>query len=264
MHPAIGVWPILHLSAGELRLTVASHAVVVVVAAVAGAALAVRRARDPVVVAAWAPAVAVAALVGAHGWFRALQGGEGGVWTGGLASVGGIFAAVAVIVVAARSAGLGVLSLLDAYAPAGVLALGIGRIGCFLGGCCYGAPSTLSWAIVVPELGPPARHPLPLYSAALDLLVVAVAVRAPRRDGAATARACIGLGVVRCVLETLRDPGATTVLVPGWLTLPQAAALVLVAAGVVLVARRGQDVVARGSLDRLPLPATQGRSWRAS
>ncbi len=250
------MWPILHLHVGDVRVAVATHALVVVIAAVAGAVLAVRRARDPFVVAAWAPAVAVAALVGAHAWFRGLAGGEGGVWSGGLASVGGIVAALVVIVVAARSAGVGVLSLLDAYAPGGVLALGIGRIGCFLGGCCYGAPAALPWAVVLPELGPPARHPLPLYSAALDLLVVALAVRAPRRDGAATARTCLGLGVARYALETLRDPGATTMLVPGWLTVPQAAALVLVAAGLALVARR--------SLDRIPLPATQGRPWRAS
>src|SRR2546426_6396013 len=36
-------------------------------------------------------------------------------------------------------------------------------------GCCYGCPSAVPWAVVFPDLGPPARHPLQLYSAASDL-----------------------------------------------------------------------------------------------
>src|SRR5215813_451306 len=91
--------------------------------------------------------------------------------------------------------------LLDALAPAGILALAIGRLGCFLGGCCYGRPTALPWGVVFPEVGPPARHPLQLYSAALDLLLVCVLLRSSGPPGVVAARACLGLGVVRFLLE---------------------------------------------------------------
>ena len=171
----------------------------------------------------------VAALAGAHGLFRAMHGGDERFWNGGLASTGGVAAGVIAAWVTAWVARRPLAELLDALAPAGVLALAIGRLGCFLAGCCYGRPSELPWAVVFPELGPPARHPLQLYSAACDLgLVLLLSRRAAA--GAVARRSCVGLGAVRFALEFLRDPTATDMLVDGWLTLPQAAALLLVVA----------------------------------
>jgi phosphatidylglycerol:prolipoprotein diacylglycerol transferase len=43
-----------------------------------------------------------------------------------------------------------------------VLAHAIGRVGCFLNGCCYGKPSSLPWAVAFPFNGVP-RHPTQLY-----------------------------------------------------------------------------------------------------
>jgi phosphatidylglycerol:prolipoprotein diacylglycerol transferase len=114
--------------------------------------------------------------------------------------------------------------------PAGLLALAIGRLGCFLAGCCYGRPTALPWGVVFPEIGPPARHPLQLYSALGDALLLLVLPRRARVAGAVARRACIGFGCLRFLLETLRDP-ATTDMLPGCpLTLAQAAALLLVGA----------------------------------
>ena len=44
---------------------------------------------------------------------------------------------------------------------------GIGRIGCFMAGCCYGRPSGSKWGVVF--TGPPSLAPLniPLYPAQL-------------------------------------------------------------------------------------------------
>jgi len=38
--------------------------------------------------------------------------------------------------------------VVDVYAPAVSLGLGIGRIGCFAAGCCYGKPTTSAWGVV--------------------------------------------------------------------------------------------------------------------
>src|SRR5438046_9467699 len=170
----------------------------------------------------------VGALAGAHGLFRAMHGGDERFWNGGLASTGGVAAGVVAAWVTAWVARRPLAELLDALAPAGILALAIGRLGCFLAGCCYGRPSELPWAVVFPELGPPARHPLQLYSAACDLgLVLLLSRRAA--VGAVARRACVGLGAVRFALEFLRDPTPTDLLLVGWLTLPPDAALVLFA-----------------------------------
>jgi len=48
----------------------------------------------------------------------------------------------------------------DIFAPALALMMTIVRMGCFLGGCCYGQPADLPWAI---ELHGARRHPTQLY-----------------------------------------------------------------------------------------------------
>jgi phosphatidylglycerol:prolipoprotein diacylglycerol transferase len=214
---------------GGAQIAVSCHGAMVVLAVVAGSLLAVRRAREPAVVLVAVAAVGVAALVGAHAFFAALHGGAALAWTGGLASMGGVGAGLAATWLVARLARRPAGELLDAIAPAGLLALAIGRIGCFLGGCCYGRPTALAWGVVFPALGPPARHPLQLYSAAADLALLALLPARARAPGATARRACVGFGLLRVGLECLRDPGATDLLPGGCLTLPQALALALAA-----------------------------------
>jgi phosphatidylglycerol:prolipoprotein diacylglycerol transferase len=224
------------LVVGATQVVVSLHALAVVVGVVAGAAVAVRRAGDPRLALATVAAVAGAALAGAHALFVALHGGDG-VWTGGLASVGGILAGLAATVAVARATRRPAGALLDAIVPAGLVALAIGRIGCFLGGCCYGRPTTLPWGVVFPEIGPPARHPLQLYSALADALLVAALPSRARVPGTVACAGIIGFAIVRAALETLRDRATTDALVPGWLTLPQAAALALAAGALACRAR---------------------------
>lgn len=61
----------------------------------------------------------------------------------------------------------------DMAAPYLALAYAIGRVGCFLNGCCYGKPTSLPWGVVFPGIGGVARHPTQIYSslAALGLFV---------------------------------------------------------------------------------------------
>jgi phosphatidylglycerol:prolipoprotein diacylglycerol transferase len=48
----------------------------------------------------------------------------------------------------------------DLFAPGLALGIAIGRVGCFLNGCCYGAISHLPWSVMIKgEL----RHPTQLY-----------------------------------------------------------------------------------------------------
>lgn len=47
------------------------------------------------------------------------------------------------------------LATVDLFAPSVVLGMGIGRLGCFLNGCCFGGPSDLPWAVCFPQGSPP-------------------------------------------------------------------------------------------------------------
>jgi phosphatidylglycerol---prolipoprotein diacylglyceryl transferase len=47
------------------------------------------------------------------------------------------------------------LALADLVAPSVVLGVAIGRIGCFMNGCCYGGASDLPWAVSFPWGSPP-------------------------------------------------------------------------------------------------------------
>lgn len=110
------------------------------------------------------------------------------VWDGGLAFQGGLLLAVITALVYIRRHGLPVLSTLDSLALALPLGQSIGRLGCFIAGCCYGRPTNLPWGVTFthPEslsiLGK--VHPTQLYESLLVLgaLCVNIAVLAGRKD----------------------------------------------------------------------------------
>jgi phosphatidylglycerol---prolipoprotein diacylglyceryl transferase len=127
------------------------------------------------------------------------------VWYGGM--VGGILAVLAYT----RWRRLPFLQLADAMTPPTALGLALGRVGCFLSGCCYGAPSQLPWAVVYPVghiTHPLHVHPSPLYEALTALLIMAWLLWL-ERTGKATAGSLLGwfmvlYGVARFGLEGLR------------------------------------------------------------
>jgi len=84
---------------------------------------------------------------------------EGGLVVYG-AFLGGAAAAVAFFV----RHRLPVLRFLDLIAPSVVLGLAVGRIGCFLNGCCYGGICDLPWAVTFPgNVASPTALPSPPY-----------------------------------------------------------------------------------------------------
>jgi len=96
-----------------------------------------------------------------------LRGGLGGMCLQGF-----VLATVATIVTGALSTRIPLGSLLDATAPGLMLGVGIGRIGCFLGGCCAGRPTASRWGLWASDrrLGL-RRIPVQLMESALALLV---------------------------------------------------------------------------------------------
>lgn len=69
------------------------------------------------------------------------------VWNGGLVFYGGLLGAAIGLFLMARSRQLNVFRLGDVVAAPLALGIAIGRLGCFLNGCCYGIPAEAPWGI---------------------------------------------------------------------------------------------------------------------
>lgn len=59
----------------------------------------------------------------------------------------------------------------DSFAVPVAVAIGVGRLGCFFGGCCYGVGTSLPWGVAFPRVDQVVRHPTQLYEATFHLLM---------------------------------------------------------------------------------------------
>jgi len=90
-------------------------------------------------------------------------------WEGGFSILGTIVFALGSILLYLKKNNIPALPFLDLIAIYAPLAQSISRIGCFVAGCCYGAPTNLPWAVA-------GRHPTQLYSS-LSLFIIFLFIR---------------------------------------------------------------------------------------
>jgi phosphatidylglycerol:prolipoprotein diacylglycerol transferase len=108
------------------------------------------------------------------------------LWNGGLVFFGGFISAVAASIVTLKIKKLPFLKTADAIAPGAALGHGIGRLGCFFAGCCYGRQCDLPIAIQFshPDSLAPLHvplHPTQLYMVGANLLLFFILVFLQRR-----------------------------------------------------------------------------------
>ncbi len=77
------------------------------------------------------------------------------VTQGGLVVYGSAIGGVVAGAVFLLRRGIPLLATADLIAPSMVLGLAIGRLGCFLNGCCFGGACDLPWAVQFPPHSPP-------------------------------------------------------------------------------------------------------------
>jgi len=184
----------------------------------------------------------------------------GGVFFGGL---------IAALVVAAwylRRSGLPALETADTFAPAIALGHSVGRLGCFLAGCCWGRPTEALWGVTFTKplahelVGVPLNvrlHPTQLYEAAAELLIFGLLwlrFRRPHRPGSVIGLYLLLYSAFRFAIEFLRDPADRSFPLGGPLSVTQWLALLLMAAGTLLLTRTRKARVAAACL-LLALPA---------
>ena len=151
------------------------------------------------------------------------------IWYGGLA--GGLLASWAYL----RARRLRFLPVMDQFIPFGVLGHAIGRIGCFLNGCCYGRPTDAWYGVWFPGQPGPVVPTQLLEAAGLVALffVLRAARSAFRAPGQVFGLYLASYGALRFVIELLRGDQAR------WhgLTLPQLVSLALLPVGWLLFKR---------------------------
>lgn len=96
---------------------------------------------------------------------------------------GGLIAALLVAVWYVRRKSLPFLRVADCFAPGVALGHGIGRLGCFAAGCCWGAKCDLPWAVTFSDpdahqmVGVPlgvSLHPSQIYEAVAEFLIFGI------------------------------------------------------------------------------------------
>ena len=155
------------------------------------------------------------------------------IWEGGFVFYGGALAATGTGLLFLRMRGQRFHPWMDAIAPIGAMGYGLGRIGCFLAGCCYGHSCDLPWAAVFPPgVDAPSGiplHPTQLYAVLWELFAAGILLSVERfrigklRTGSLFYLWMIFHGLGRLMMESLRaDPRGPSLLgltISGWISL---------------------------------------------
>jgi phosphatidylglycerol---prolipoprotein diacylglyceryl transferase len=164
------------------------------------------------------------------------------LWNGGMSFHGGIIGCIIAIVGFSLYRGIPMLSLSDVTAAVAPIGLFLGRIANFINGELWGRPADVPWAMIFPNGGPIPRHPSQLYEAALEgivlFLALAMLVRlgALKRPGMITGSFALLYGAARIVCELFREPDVQLGFLWGGLTMGMLLSVPLMLAGAAVLA----------------------------
>lgn len=101
------------------------------------------------------------------------------IWEGGLVFSGGLITVLLAMSWYIKRHHLSFWKIGDLWAPGIAIGQSIGRIGCFMAGCCYGIPTDLKWGMVFthPQSLAPLNiplHPTQLYASLSGLIIFLV------------------------------------------------------------------------------------------
>ncbi len=162
---------------------------------------------------------ALAAIVGAKIMLLIVEPGDFFSWAtlqAGGVFYGGLIAALAVAWWYMRKTKLPPLKTADVFAPAIALGHGIGRLGCFSAGCCWGVECHLPWAVTFRNpvahdlVGVPLNtplHPTQLYESAAEFLIFGILfwrIRRPHQTGAVISLYLLLYSTARFIVEFFR------------------------------------------------------------
>ena len=133
---------------------------------------------------------------------------------GGYVYYGGLIGAVVFVYIYCRQYKVDFVAFVDVFAVMIPFVHGIGRIGCFLAGCCYGIEYHGIFAVQfpyqegVPELSKVPRFPVQLFEAGLNFIFFGVLLflflKVGLRGGRVLGAYLVYYSIVRFILEYLR------------------------------------------------------------
>ena len=159
---------------------------------------------------------------------------------------GGVLGAIALTIIYTRIAKIPLLALLDCYSAGLPLGHAIGRLGCFMAGCCYGKPTTLPWGVmftnpIAPRLvGTPMGvplHPTQLYEAAAEFCNFLILIWIGKRQtfkGQILGTYLLLYGFERSAIEFVRGDPDRTLMFHGAVSLMQIVAVAFILTGAFL------------------------------
>lgn len=167
------------------------------------------------------------------------------IWTGGMSFHGALVGVILALLWYAHRNRRRALDVLDFCAPLPGIGICAGRIGNFINGELWGAPTEWRWGFLVPDANTGelvGRHASQLYEATFEGIVMFLLLywysRGRRPMGAVFALGLAWYGLVRIAIELVRIPDAQIGYLAGdWLTMGQVLSLPMLLAGGVLALR---------------------------
>ena len=160
------------------------------------------------------------------------------VWEGGMSFHGGMLGAAVGLWLYAKKAKITFLHLLDNAAVVSPVGLGLGRVANFINGELYGKVTKVAWGVIFPKVDLLVRHPVQLYQAFTDgvvlLFVMWAFSRKQRKDGFLSGVFGITYGILRIITEPFRAEEKT---LAGWfgLTKGQVYSILTLLVGIALI-----------------------------
>ncbi len=139
---------------------------------------------------------------------------NGTIGISGLVLLGGVIGGIITAVIYARKKKLSLPLVLDILVPSLAIGMAIGRIGCFLNGCCFGLPTNLPWGCIFSDESlagytyPHTHiHPTQLYDLTFMVIIFVILLRYDKRahaQGRTFALFLITYAIARFWVEGLR------------------------------------------------------------
>jgi len=136
------------------------------------------------------------------------------IWQGGLAIHGALLGGVLSAILFSKKRKISFWILVDVIAPSVILGQAIGRIGCFLNGCCFGVPTESKLGICFPKgsmadfaYNGLAVHPTQLYESTLNIIAFSVLLSLRQKikfSGGIFSLYLMMYGCIRLVVSSLR------------------------------------------------------------
>lgn len=160
------------------------------------------------------------------------------LWHGGMSFHGGLLGVLAGCAWFARKYNMRYLDLMDRVAVVTPIGLFFGRIGNFISGQLWGAPTDLPWGIVFPFVDSQARHPSQLYEALLEgallFLILWWYSKRNKHIGRVSALFLMLYAMFRSAVELVRVPDPQYGYFYDWFTMGQLLCLPMLVLGVIL------------------------------